>query len=128
MQIQTESGGPYGPFEEPLDGGGTPGDGSSPRGPKVATPDGGDLAPDDSGTCVTATCISFVTVGYCVVVIAMAVAYKKWKPKDRSKRFDRDLNEGEDILDDETEVLNPAFEQHIRATGGASVRGSAVMA
>ncbi len=58
----------------------------------------------------------------------MAVTYKKWKPKDRSKRFDREVHEGEDVLDDQTEVLNPTFEEHVRITRGASLRGSAVMA
>jgi hypothetical protein len=70
------------------------------------------------GTCITATCISFVTVGYCIVVAALAVAYKKYRPRDRSKQFDRE-DSGEDVYDDydgggESEVLNPAFEQHVR--------------
>lgn len=77
------------------------------------------------GTCITATCISFVTVGYCIVIAALAVAYKKYRPRDRSKQFDRDIGK-EDVYDDydggESEVLNPAFEQHIRYS---NVRGFA---
>ena len=71
------------------------------------------------GTCITATCISFVTVGYCIVIAALAVAYKKYRPRDRSKQFDKE-DSGEDFYDDggasESEVLNPSFEQHIRYT------------
>jgi len=70
------------------------------------------------GTCTTATCISFVTVGYCIVIAALAVAYKKYRPRDRSKQFDKE-DSGDDVYDDydgggESEVLNPAFEQHVR--------------
>ncbi|KAL7495916.1 hypothetical protein ACHAWT_006723 [Skeletonema menzelii] len=66
------------------------------------------------GTCITATCISFVTVGYCIVIAALAVAYKKYRPRDRSKQLDKE-DSGEDIYDDDqTEVLNPSFEQHVR--------------
>jgi hypothetical protein len=65
------------------------------------------------GTCITATCISFVTVGYCIVIAALAVAYKKYRPRDRSKQFDGE-DSGDDVYDDESEVLNPAFEQHVR--------------
>lgn len=78
------------------------------------------------GTCVTATCISFVTVGYSIVIAALAVAYKKYRPRDRSKQFDGEIG-GEDVYDDydgggESEVLNPAFEQHVRYN---NVRGFA---
>ncbi len=78
------------------------------------------------GTCVTATCISFVTVAYCIVIAALAVAYKKYRPRDRSKQFDGEIG-GEDVYDDydgggESEVLNPAFEQHVRYN---NVRGFA---
>ncbi len=97
-------------------------------GPKV-DPRGDDLPKDVGmgpiddapyhGTCITATCISFVTVGYCIVIAALAVAYKKYRPRDRSKQFDKE-DSGEDIYDDdggsESEVLNPSFEQHIRYT------------
>ena len=78
------------------------------------------------GTCTTATCISFVTVGYCIVIAALAVAYKKYRPKDRSKHFDKEKT-GDDVYDDydggeESEVLNPSFEQHVRYN---NVRGVA---
>lgn len=124
VHIETESGGledPAGPYDP-----GAP----PPNKPVVVTPKtqgpGGEPMPDDTGTCVTATCISFVTVGYCIVVIVLAVAYRKHRPRDRSKQFDREIGEGEDdtnAVDDETEVLNPVFEQHVRNTGGGSVRG-----
>jgi len=130
VQIQTGTGpgGPNGPFGDGgMPDGGMP-DGPSVDGPNSRGPGGSAARGEDMGTCVTATCISFVTVGYCIVVIALAVAYKKYKPKDRSKQFDREMDEGDDVFDDQTEVLNPAFEQHMRNTGGVSVRGSAVMA
>jgi hypothetical protein len=82
------------------------------------------------GTCITATCISFVTVGYCIVIVALAVTYKKYRPRDRSKQFDRE-DSGEDVYDDydgggggggESEVLNPTFEEHVRFN---NVRGFA---
>lgn len=82
--------------------------------PEVLTPD--DQGDNNVGGCTSATCISFVTVGYCIVVIALAVAYQKYKPRDRSKQFDGD-GAGEN-WDDETEVLNPAFEKHLRGSRG----------
>ena len=92
------------------------------------SPDGSDQIGEDlyHGTCTTATCISFVTVGYCVVIAALAVAYKKYRPRDRSKQFDKE-DSGEDVYDDydggrESEVLNPTFEQHVRYS---NVRGFA---
>ncbi|KAL7452150.1 hypothetical protein ACHAWC_003885 [Mediolabrus comicus] len=53
-------------------------------------------------------------------------AYKKYRPRDRSKQFDGEIR-GEDVYDDydgggESEVLNPAFEQHVRYN---NVRGFA---
>ncbi|KAL7540960.1 hypothetical protein ACHAXR_010522 [Thalassiosira sp. AJA248-18] len=108
---------PYG-SPGPFDGG-MPGEG-----PVVTTPRGGPQidaqSQEELGSCTTATCISFVTVGYCIVAIALAVAYKKHKPRDRSKQFDREIGGEDDVADDETEVLNPVFEQHVRNTGGES--------
>ena len=123
VQMDTESKdpSPYGPGGYPFDGG-MPDEGY----PKSQGPGYGS-SPNKAGSCRSATCISFVTVGYCIVVAALAVAYKKWKPKDRSKQFDRDVNNGEDgYNDDETEVLNPEFEQHQRHSGGMSVSQSMV--
>ena len=107
-----------------------PFDGGMPNKPEVNTPKSRGVGDDGSsteelGTCVTATCISFVTVGYCIVVIALAVAYRKYRPRDRSKQFDSEIEGEEDFVDDQTEVLNPVFEQHVRNTGGNSVRGFA---
>jgi hypothetical protein len=95
-----------GPFD-----GGFPGDGT------------GDGTGDDNSrrgrrTCVTATCISFVTLGYCIVIIALGVSYRKYRPRDRSKRFDG--------LDDETEVMNPVFDQSFRSSGSRSIGGSSL--
>lgn len=127
-----ESGSPYdsmGPGTGPIDGG-------MPDRPEFDTPgrSGPGFGPEQEelGRCVTATCISFVTVGYCIVVIALAVVYKKHKPRDRSKQFDREIAEEDDsaalVPDDQTEVLNPVFEQHLRNSGmgglGGSVRGT----
>jgi len=76
------------------------------------------------GACMTATCISFVTVGYCIVVIVLAVAYRKHRPRDRSKQFDREVGaDGDAWDDDETEVLNPEFEQHVRNSMNSGTRG-----
>ena len=68
------------------------------------------------GSCVSATCISFVTVGYCIVIIVLAVAFKKYRPRDRSKQFD-----GEIYRDDETQESNPIFDQG-RSVGSSSMR------
>lgn len=112
-----------------------------PLGPYVTGPfDGGFPAGTDpsqeptdtegGGTCITATCISFVTLGYCIVVIVLVVSYRKYRPRDRSKRFDEEIGPEEDVgLDDETEVMNPVFEQNYRNTSisssvGRSSRGS----
>mmetsp|Transcript_3066 Transcript_3066/g.6732 ORF Transcript_3066/g.6732 Transcript_3066/m.6732 type:complete len:706 (-) Transcript_3066:1367-3484(-) len=127
VHIETSTGGPkeVGPY------GSGPFDGGIPERPVVTTPktlgpDGAGSAPEETGTCVTATCISFVTVGYCIVAIVLAVAYKKYRPRDRSKQFDGEVEGEEDVFDDDqTEVLNPIFEQHVRNTGGGSVRGLA---
>lgn len=128
VQIDTETGGLQDPAGGPYDPGGPLG--GMPKGPEVITPrtqgpDGAEgYTDEDTGTCVTATCISFVTVGYCIVVIALAVAYRKHRPRDRSKQFDREVEEEDDLDDGEmTEVLNPEFEQHVRTNGGESVRG-----
>jgi hypothetical protein len=105
--------GPYitGPFD-----GGIPAGAPPPREPTDA---------GSGGTCVTATCISFVTLGYCIVAIALVVSYKKYRPRDRSKRFDEEICREEDVVglaDDETEVMNPVFEGGFRA-GGSSNAG-----
>ena len=108
VQAEEDPIGPYitGPFD-----GGIPAGAPPPQ--ESADTEGG-------GTCVTATCISFVTLGYCIVVIALGVSYKKYRPRDRSKRFDEEIGQEEDVvLDDETEVMNPVFEQNFR-TGGSS--------
>lgn len=108
VHLETETKDPNrGPGSLPFDGG-MPGpwaDGEDPG--------SSGRQPYRAGQCRTATCISFVTVGYCIVVIALVVGYKKWKPKDRSKQFDSDPTEFDDnrFGDDETEVLNPQFEQ-----------------
>lgn len=121
---------PNGPLGSgPIDGGmpgGIPGGGPgvTSRGP---VPDGMGSMHYDTGRCVTATCISFVTVGYCMVITALAVAYKKYRPRDRSKQFDETREDDNNVADDETEVLNPVFEQHrVRnsvASLGDSIRG-----
>jgi len=127
VHLETESGGledPNSPF-----GSGGPFDGGMPDGgpgginPKSGGPGSVGYLDEDQGTCATATCISFVTVGYCIVVIALAVAYKKHRPRDRSKQFDREIEE-DDVFDEETEVLNPEFEQHARSSMRGSVSGS----
>ena len=116
VYTETESGGLIDP-NGPIDGG-FPGDK-----PSIITPKG--IEEEDQGTCITATCISFVTVGYCIVVIVMAVAYRKYRPRDRSKQFDRENLEDETQFgDDETEIFNPVFEEHTARSGGSSVRGS----
>jgi hypothetical protein len=74
------------------------------------------------GTCVTATCISFVTLGYCIVIIGLSVAYRKYRPRDRSKRFDEEISSAgtndDNRTDDEHEVINPAFDvsSHTRSS------------
>jgi len=72
---------------------------------------------EDANGCVSATCISFVTVGYALILMSLAVAYHRYRPRDRSKHWDNEVSGDDDeIFDDygETEVLNPEFEQHIR--------------
>ncbi|KAL7472554.1 hypothetical protein ACHAXS_012924 [Conticribra weissflogii] len=72
---------------------------------------------EDAGGCVSATCISFVTVGYALILMSLAVAYHRYRPRDRSKHWDNEIGDDEDEGFDnygETEVLNPEFEQHIR--------------
>lgn len=96
--------------------------GNNPYSPSVVTPKMetmGDQQQQDAyfGTCVTATCISFVTVGYVIVVVALVVAYKKYKPRNLSKKWDSEEASGpDDITYDgrESEVLNPDFERHVR--------------
>ena len=113
VHLETETKDPndtLGPDGLPLDGG-------MPKGPipGVLSDDPRETPrANGTGTCRSATCISFVTVGYCAVVIALAVAYKKWKPVDRSKQFDREVGADDDagFNDDETEILNPDFVQH----------------
>ena len=113
VHIETEG------FETPAG----PIDGGMPDG--LTTPKGGPEE-NDRGSCVTATCISFVTVGYCIVVIAMAVAYRKWRPRDRSKQIDQPV--ADDLTQDETaetEMLTPVFDPHVRGNGSSrsSTRG-----
>jgi hypothetical protein len=101
--------GPHG--TGPLDSG-FPGDGSSGTGDSDGTGTGRE-------TCVTATCISFVTLGYCIVIIALGVSYRKYRPRDRSKRFDEEIVG----LDDETEIMNPVYDRSC-SMGRSSLRGS----
>ena len=113
VQAEEDPIGPYitGPFD-----GGIPAGAPPPQ--ESADTEGG-------GTCVTATCISFVTLGYCIVVIALGVSYKKYRPRDRSKRFDEEIGQEEDVgLDDETEVMNPVFEQNFRTSGSSAGRSN----
>ena len=128
VHLETETGGledPLGPaVSGPIDGG-MP-DRPTPVTPKSQAPGDVPAVEDTTGTCVTATCISFVTLGYCIVAISLAVAYRKYKPRDRSKQFD--LAQDDDTsYDEQTEVLNPVFEQHnVQPRGGGlagSVRG-----
>lgn len=101
--------GPHG--TGPLDSG-FPGDGSSGTGDSDGTGTGRE-------TCVTATCISFVTLGYCIVIIALGVSYRKYRPRDQSKRFDEEIVG----LDDETKIMNPGSHS-FRNASGSSLRGS----
>lgn len=73
-----------------------------------------------SGTCTSATCISFVTLGYCTVLVALAAAFKKYRPKDKSKKWDRDANADDADTDfgRESETLNPEFQQNVRHVEG----------
>jgi hypothetical protein len=68
------------------------------------------------GACTSATCISFVTVGYFTVLVALAAACKKFKPKDRSKKWDQDnsYDDDKDGFGRESESLRPEFNEHIR--------------
>lgn len=108
---------PLGPYVDPTGGN----DDAVEVAPKTQMPGiPGQMTPGRSnaeGSCVSATCISFVTVGYAMILMTLAVAYQKWKPKDRSKHWDRESANDDEVFDDyggENEVLNPAFEQHIR--------------
>lgn len=121
MHIETETD----PDDRPFDGG-MPGE----SGPKTrGVGDDSTEVNDHRGTCRTATCISFVTVGYCVVLITMAVAYRKHRPRDRSKQFDAEVENDEDGFthDEQTEMLNPEFEQHQRARSVVSEGNSTMM-
>ncbi|KAL3792156.1 hypothetical protein HJC23_009620 [Cyclotella cryptica] len=72
------------------------------------------------GTCTSATCISFVTLGYSTVIVTLAVALKKYRPKDKSKKWDRDANVDDTDTDfgRESETLNPEFRQNARHVEG----------
>ena len=60
--------------------------------------------------CTSATCISFVTVGYCIVAVALAVTFKKYRPRDRSKKFEESAFDDVDtVFGSENETLNPEF-------------------
>lgn len=79
------------------------------------------------GTCVTATCISFVTLGYCIVIIGLSVAYRMYRPRDRSKRFDEDIisaGTNDDVGTDDEHELNPAFDISRRTSFGSSEQRS----
>jgi len=118
VHIETATGG----LEDPLD---TTGKDPFDRGmpPPRTTLKSTDPEMEQLGTCTSATCISFVTVGYFIVVIILAVAYRKHRPRDRSKQFDREIGVDGDVWDDdETEVLNPEFEQH-RNSINSGMRG-----
>jgi hypothetical protein len=71
------------------------------------------------GTCISATCISFVTVGYCIVVIVLAVAYKKYRPRDRSKQFDREIDPEDDTHERSSILFDP---DRSVGSGGSSMR------
>jgi hypothetical protein len=108
---------------------GTHGDGGMPGETPRTTLGIADPELEDLGTCMTATCISFVFVGYCLAFIVLAVAYRKYRPRDRSKQFDREIGADGDVWDDvqhddETEVLNPEFEQHVRNSINSGMRGA----
>ena len=68
------------------------------------------------GTCISATCISFVTVGYCIVVIVLAVAYKKYRPRDRSKQFDREIDPDVETYERSSILFDP--DRSIGSSGG----------
>jgi hypothetical protein len=109
---------PLGPFTKvPIDGG-IPG---------FASPPEGSTGREGRGTCNTATCISFVTLGYCIVIIALGVSYRKYRPRDRSKRFDEEVGPREGVgVYDETEVMNPVYDHSFRSTGSSSVGRSSL--
>jgi len=56
------------------------------------------------------------------VIIGLSVAYRKYRPRDRSKRFGEEMSSSastNDVgLDDEHEVINPAFDinSHTRSS------------
>lgn len=68
------------------------------------------------GSCTSATCISFVTVGYAMVLVSLAVAFKKYRPKDLSKKFEESVLDDSDetVFRRESEALTPDFQQNIR--------------
>lgn len=70
------------------------------------------------GTCISATCISFVTVGYCIVVIVLAVAYKKYRPRDRSKQFDCEIDPDVETYERSSTLFDP--DRSIGSSGGGS--------
>lgn len=63
--------------------------------------------------CTSATCISFVTVGYAIVTLALAVAFKKYRPRDQSKKFEESEGDTDTAFGRESVTLNPDFQQHI---------------
>ena len=67
------------------------------------------------GSCTSATCISFVTVGYAIVLVTLAVAFKKYRPRDLSKKFEESvIDDSDTVFGSESETLNPDFHQHVR--------------
>ena len=126
FEVQTLQGGSERPDGGFGDGGfGDDGDGSG-NGFGDGDGDGSGDKTGGYGTCVTATCISFVTLGYCIVIIGLSVAYRKYRPRDRSKRFGEEMSSSassNDVgLDDEHEMINPAFDINSRI--GSSGRSS----
>lgn len=73
----------------------------------------------DKGTCVSATCISFVTVGYCVVIIVLAVAFKKLRKRDRSKQFDREIHPDDETVE---EMNSSIFDNDRSVRSGSNMR------
>jgi hypothetical protein len=57
------------------------------------------------------------------VLVTLAVAFKKYRPKDRSKKFEESVSDDSDtVFGRESETLNPEFQQHVR---NGSVEGLA---
>ena len=77
--------------------------------------------------CTSATCISFVTVGYCMVVVLLAVTFKKYRPRDRSKKFEESAFDDTDtVFGSENETLNPEFHHQGLGANGSSVASNLI--